>query len=253
MNDKVSIEKVSPKDHPGVVADEIVASINDSIDDHGRCTLALAGGGTPSSVYRLLSRPPRVREIDWTKVQLFWGDERWVPDDHYKSNFLMVQETLLSHIQIPAENVHAIQTNLESPQQAAEAYADEIRKVFGLGQGELPKFDLVLLGLGKDGHIASLFPESSTLDLSGAICHATVAPDDDKMRITLAPDVLINARRLIFIVTGRGKAEVIKRVFEGEESYNQLPAKIYERSQGHVTWFLDTGAALHLQVPTVLG
>jgi 6-phosphogluconolactonase len=250
MSERVAIERIGSRAYASAVADEIVASIGESIEDHGSCSLVLAGGGTPSTIYRLLARPPRASEVSWHNVHLFWGDERWVGGDDNQSNYHMAQETLLSHIRIPAENLHRINTSLESPQHAAAAYEAEIRRVLGCAATDVPVFDLVLLGVGKDGHTASLFPNSEVLEQRGTVCHAVGGPDGHGYRVTLSPDVLVSARRVLFIVTGRGKAEVVKRVLEGSESYRELPAKISERVSGRVTWFLDMEASQELEIQT---
>jgi 6-phosphogluconolactonase len=249
MAGNVSVEIVDQKSFAGVVADEIVASITDSIHDHGRCLIALCGGGTPSNIYRLLARPPRVSDIEWDKVHIFWGDERWVPADHNRSNFRMTQETLLSHINIPAKNIHPVDTSLASAKKSAQVYEEEIRKTAGIKDKEIPVFDLVLLGLGEDGHTASLFPGSKAIagEKKGVIACAVKHPDGDESRVTLAPGVLFSARQILFLVKGEGKSEILKKTLEGEEKVAEIPAQLYRKVSDNVTWFVDSAAATQLE------
>lgn len=243
----VAVEVIEPVLFAGVVADEIVASIGEAIAERGSCSVALAGGSTPGAIYRCLAKPPRVSEVDWPKVNLFLGDERWVPQDDTQSNFKMTHETLVGQILGAGPKVHPIDTSCESPQAGAAAYAKTITGVLG----EKPVFDLVILGIGEDGHTASIFPRSPVIAMSGDLCVAVQHPEDKRFRVTLTPDLLFGARRTIFIVKGEGKADIVRRVIEGSESVEALPAKLYQRSAERVTFFLDSGAALRLSRATV--
>lgn len=243
----VAVEVVEPVLFAGVVADEIVASIGEAIAERGSCSVALAGGSTPGAIYRCLAKPPRVSEVDWPKVNLFWGDERWVPQGDTQSNFKMTHETLLGQILGPGPKVYPIDTSGESPQAGAAAYAKNITDVLG----DKPVFDLVILGIGEDGHTASIFPQSPVIGMTGGLCVAVQHPEDKRFRVTLTPDLLFGARRTIFIVKGEGKADIVRRVIEGSEGVEVLPAKLYRRSEERVTFFLDSGAALRLSRSTV--
>ncbi|MFM1848366.1 MAG: hypothetical protein RL417_1840 [Pseudomonadota bacterium] len=238
----VSVEVVEPVLFAGVVADELVALIGDAIAERGVCTVALAGGSTPGAIYRCLAKPPRVSEVEWSKVHLFWGDERWVPHTDNQSNFKMTQETLLAQIHGAPPQVHPIDTSLPDPESGARAYAEEIRGVLGKD----PVFDLVLLGVGEDGHTASLFPHSPVLREDSVSCAATQHPEDKKARVTLTPGVLRKARRVIFIAKGESKADIVRRVLEGTEEPHALPAKLILTGKEGVEFFLDSGAALRL-------
>ncbi len=246
MSIRASVERVEPGSFAAVVADEIVATILENIEDHGRCSLVLAGGSTPAAIYRLLARPPRVHDIPWENVHLFWGDERWTSAEDSQSNYRMVNETLLSHRKSPSENVHRINTSLAGPEQAAEEYESVVRKFFGLQDQETPVFDLVLLGVGADGHTASIFPGSEVLDDTASICRAVVQPETGSTRITLTPRVLFSGRRILFLVKGRDKAEVVRRIFTGSENDHQLPALLSEKAAERVTWFVCSEAAREL-------
>lgn len=244
----VQIEVVEPVLFAGVVADEIVASIGEAIADRGSCSVALAGGSTPGAIYRCLAKPPRVSEVEWAKVHLFWGDERWVPHSDNQSNFKMTQETLLGQILGAGPKIHPIDTSLANPEEGAAAYTKTITGVLGAE----PIFDLVILGVGEDGHTASIFPHSPVVGMNDGVCVAVEHPEDRKFRVTLTPDVLFfNARRTIFIVKGEAKADIVRRVIEGVEGPEVLPAKLYQRASERVTFFLDSGAALRLGRSTV--
>ncbi len=242
----VTIEVVEPKSFASAVADEIVASIDEILETKERCSLVLAGGRTPSSIYRLLARPPIVREIRWSAMDLFWGDERWVPQNHQHSNYNMVVETLLSQLGGDKPRVFPVDTSLSSPEAGAESYNQTIRAAVPVDSNGIPQFDMVVLGVGEDGHTASLFPGSSVLKQSGGICFPAKQPEDGSDRVTLSSATLCAAKRMIFIVKGESKSEVVKRILEGSESCEALPAKIYEKATGSVTWFLDSAAAKKL-------
>ena len=246
MTIRANVEKVEPGSFAAVVADELVASIFECIEDHGRCTIVLAGGSTPSAIYRLLARPPRVQDIPWQNVHMFWGDERWVPSDDSQSNYRMVCETLLSHHKSPDANVHKVDTSLPNPEEAARQYQSEIQQFFALPPGGTPVFDLVLLGVGADGHTASIFPSSDVIGDRSSLCRAVVMPQGGGDRVTLTPEVLFRARRVLFLVKGRDKADVLRRVFLGNESVEELPAKLYEEAAERVTWFICSEAAREL-------
>jgi 6-phosphogluconolactonase len=240
------VERIEPRIFAGTVADEIIASLNDAISDRGRATLVLAGGKTPSSIYRLLAIPPRVEDLDWSKVWIYLGDERFVPKTDGRSNYKMVHDTFLMQLGSTGPKVFAVDTALESADAAAKAYAKTISEQENLKTGESPVFDLVLLGIGEDGHTASLFPGSALLDKSSQICAACSHPEDQTERITLTPNSIKSARRIAFIVKGEAKAAVVQRVLEGNEDQKALPAMIYREAKGHVTWFLDSEAAMRL-------
>ena len=243
----VAVEVVEPVLFAGVVADEIVALIAEAVGERGRCSVALAGGSTPGAIYRCLAKPPRVSEVDWSKVHLFWGDERWVPHSDNQSNYRMTEETLLGQILGAGPHVHPIDTSLAEPAAGATAYAAEIGKVLG----DDPVFDLVILGIGEDGHTASLFPHSTALHERSLTCVAVQHPEDKKFRVSLTPGALLKARRIMFIAKGESKADIVRRVVEGGESCEVLPAKLLLEAGERVTFFVDSSAALRLQRGTV--
>jgi len=246
-----NVEVIETKLFAAVVADEIVASVNDSLHDHGRCSLVLAGGKTPSVIYRTLAKPPRVGEIDWQKVLIYWGDERWVPKTDMQSNFKMVSETLLSFLPQPGPQVYPVDTSAPTPQNGAASYSALIAKTLNLQPGQAPIFDVVLLGMGEDGHTASIFPHSELLQqqshpAEARICAAVPGPGGEGYRITMVPEVLFSAQRVLFIVRGDNKAAIIKRALEGAEGPLDLPARLFVESKAKVSWFVDSSAAQQL-------
>lgn len=241
----VSIEVVEPKLFAGAVADELSASLAEAIAERGSASIALAGGGTPGATYRLLALPPRVGEIEWEKVNIFWGDERFVPREDAQSNYRLVRETLLDSMPARSPRVFAIDVTAPSPEQAAALYAAQIRQVLGAPPGQIPVFDIVMLGVGVDGHTASLFPGSPLISDAADICAAVARPDGPP-RVTLTPCILFAARRILFLARSEKKADIVRQVLEGGDPAEVVPARMYERAAERVTWFIDSGAARKL-------
>jgi 6-phosphogluconolactonase len=211
----------------------------ETVEEAGRMTVALSGGSTPKHLYSLLASPDYSNQIPWNNVQLFWGDERCVPPDHPESNFRMAQEALLSRIQIPVENIHRMSGEIQ-PQAAAAEYEKELQKFSGFNSGGLPRFDLILLGIGEDGHTASLFPGSDALNDAK---HLVVAPFVAKLnsyRLTLSLPVLNNAANVWFLVTGASKADAVKQVLSAS---SDLPAARVHPVHGKLIWYITRDAA----------
>ncbi len=241
---EANVEIVEPRNFGGDVADELVSLIGEAVAERGSCSIALSGGTTPGSVYRALGHPPRVAEVPWDKVSLFWGDERYVSHSDDQSNYHMVQGTMLSGLAIPPQ-LFPIPTDLSDPEEAARHYEATIRSAIG---GELPLFDIVLLGLGDDGHTASLFPRSPLLrEESDRLVAVATNPKDGVTRITLMPRILMAGRRILFLVSGQAKADVVNRVVKGIGSVDEYPALLFRGVADKVTWYLDSGAARKLQ------
>jgi 6-phosphogluconolactonase len=220
-------------------ADRFSQLVNQSGQDSGRFAVALSGGSTPKHLYSLLASPGYRERIRWNNLHLFWGDERCVPPDHPESNFRMAQEALLSKIKIPPENIHRMRGEQE-PQAAAAEYEKELQKFFGSNSGALPRFDLILLGIGEDGHTASLFPDSDALNESK---HLVVAPFIAKLnsyRLTLTLPVLNNAANVWFLVTGASKADAVKQALSAS---SDLPAARVQPVNGRLIWFIAQDAA----------
>ena len=210
-----------------------------SIREHGSFAIALAGGSTPRRAYELLAEKYK-DTVKWPLVHLFFGDERMVPPDSPESNYRMVNDTLVSRVEIPPENVH--RTIGETiPSESAERYEAELKRFFGTV--DWPRFDLVVLGLGADGHTASLFPGSDVLKEEEKWVVATTQPQKGQDRITLSLRVINHAARVTFIVTGDEKAATLARVLHSEPAKQQLPAQRVRPVNGVLEWLVDRAAA----------
>jgi 6-phosphogluconolactonase len=222
-------------------ADESFRVMQSAIAERGRFAVALAGGHTPAKMYVLWAREHiHDAEIPWDRVHLFWSDERYVPSDDPLSNYRMTKETLLAHVPIPPANVHPMPTEIAPPDKAAAAYEADLRQFFG---PEPPEFDLQLLGLGVEGHVASLFPGSPVLEEKKAWVAAVTAPAEPPLRLTLTPVVLNRARNTFFLVAGENKRAILAALRnEPDSKPSQYPAGRI-RPSGPVVWFLDQAAA----------
>lgn len=212
----------------------VVDCAADAIAARGRFTLALSGGSTPRPLYEWLATDEGRDQIDWARVHLFWGDERGVPPDHADSNYRLARETLLDHVPIPAAQIHRIHGE-DDPETAASAYEQTLRELSADG------LDLVLLGLGRDGHTASLFPNRP----AGRETSRWVVADQDptgRARITLTPPAINAARTVAFIVTGADKALVLQAVREGPVAPDLLPAQRIGPPHGRLVWIVDHAA-----------
>jgi len=214
----------------------------EAVDSRGRFSVALSGGSTPSALYGLLTEERYRAQIPWAQVHLFWGDERCVPPDHPDSNYRLANETLISHVPIPSANVYRVRGELE-PELAARAYEKTLQEFFC---GPRTRFDLVLLGLGEDGHIASLLPGSGALRERERLAVAIAARYQDRPvhRVTLTLPALNTARQVLFLVTGSAKAGIVQVVLEGPEG--RLPAQQIRPTAGQTIWMLDREAASQL-------
>lgn len=221
---------------------EFARLANQSVSTGGRFSVALSGGSTPKGLYSLLLTPEFRDQIPWTRVHLFWGDERCVPPDHPESNYGMVHETLLSKVPIPEENVYRMKGERD-PQAAADEYELILRRSFQLSEGDLPRFDLILLGLGEDGHTASLFPHSDALRETKRLVTAVYVPELKSYRLTLTLPVLNNAADVFFLVAGKSKAGILRDVLQGKDGSENLPAQRIRPQLGRVVWLVDQAAA----------
>lgn len=203
-------------------------------------SIALAGGTTPKRVYELLASGQFEDRIDWSRVHLFFGDERCVPPTHSDSNYRMAHDALISKVPIPPRNVHRIKAELP-PAQAAEAYEQELKQFFP--NVTWPRFDLVFLGMGADGHAASLFPDSEALRENSKWVVATKEPRSGQDRITLTLPVLNNAAGVLFLVTGQNKAQRLREVLRSDQDTKSLPAGLIRPAKGTIEWLVDAAAA----------
>lgn len=224
-------------------AQQILALSQEKIETKGSFNLALSGGVTPKGVYTMMGGPSYRGEFNWEKIHLFWGDERWVPSDHPLSNYHMVAEALLTKADIPIENIHPIRTQEKTAEDSASLYEKELNSFFGLKAGEFPEFDLILLGMGRDGHIASLFPNDKALSVSGKGVTAARPRDLDQARVTLTLPAINHSDNIMILVSGREKSEAIQKVFQEHEAGPELPVQKILAPHGKVSWLLDQGAA----------
>jgi 6-phosphogluconolactonase len=217
-------------------AREFAARAEEAIEERGRFAVVLAGGSTPETMYGILARD-YIDGIDWSKVYVFFGDERSVPPHHEDSNLKMASEVLLDHV--PVANVHRIRGEL-SPEEAADAYEEELRTFFQTE--DVPRFDLILLGIGADGHTASLFPWTTALEVHDRWVVANPVPRLGTTRITLTVPVINAALAVYFLVEGEDKAEALREVLEGDADPRAYPAKLVQPPGGQ-EWMVDQSAA----------
>ncbi len=220
-------------------AQEVARLAAEAVSKTGRFSVALSGGSTPKYLFPLLADSSRF-SIPWKQTYIFWGDERHVPPDNPESNFRMANETLLSRVPVPAENVFRVHAE-EDAEVAAKKYEEDIQKSFGLAPGQFPRFDLILLGMGPDGHTASLFPGSAALKETHRLVVANWVEKFHSYRITFTYPVLNHAAWVVFIVTGAEKASAVKQVLAG--SGDGPPAKLVRPTDGKLIWLLDRAAA----------
>ena len=224
-------------------AARFVAAAEDAIASRGQFIVALSGGSTPRDTYRQLATEALVSRVMWSRVQVLWGDERCVPPDHMESNYRMARDTLLDRVPVPAGNVHRI-LGEDAPTSAAEAYEATLRALLRTPAGA--RIDLVLLGLGEDGHTASLFPGSAAVHEQTRWVLAARASAASMWRITLTPAVINAAAEVLFLVSGGAKAAILRRVLEGPRRLQELPAQAIAPSNGRVRWCVDAAAAADL-------
>ena len=223
-----------------------------SIAANGRFTVALSGGSTPKTMHTLLAAAPYAESIDWSKVFIFFGDERCVPPDHPDSNYRMALETLLSKVAIPTENIYRMHAE-DEPQEAAEAYNSDLQKFFGLAEAggpspeSFPRLDLIFLGMGPDGHTASLFPGTAALEERSKAVTANYIPKLDANRITLTAPTINQAAHIVFLIEGESKASALYEVLEGEYQPQVYPSQLIRPTQGQLTFLLDSAAAANLK------
>lgn len=214
--------------------DVAVESIKSAIAGHGRATVVLSGGSTPKPLYASLIDA----DLPWEKVFVFWGDERYVPHDHEKSNVRMTRETWLNHVPIPDENVFPMPTSAEDPATDAANYEATLKKFFACKEGEVPALDFVLQGMGDDGHTASLFPHTDALDVRDRLI--TVGNHDGEPRITFTVPLIRAGRQVVFLVAGDNKQTALSQVFSSTADDHTYPSKLIQPADP--LWLLDAAA-----------
>ncbi len=219
------------------LAEYLIKKINNKIIIGEHFNLSLSGGNTPKLFYSTLARSPFKENVSWEKVDIFWGDERCVLPDDEESNYRMTEFHLLDKVRIRQKNIHRI-IGESNPALEAKRYSEEIKKIVGVDKNSLPVFDFVLLGLGEDGHTASLFPGQNLTNVYENICG--VGNKEGQLRISLTHDVICNSKDINFLVTGKEKANVVKEIIK---EHKNLPAGSIKPKDGELNWWLDQDAA----------
>ena len=228
----------SPLELFEAAAAEFTAQASESVRARGRFTVALSGGSTPRSLYALLATRP---SIPWDKICFFWSDERHVPPDHPDSNYRMANESLLSKVPARPDSIFRVRAEEKDADAAAQQYEQTLQLFFHLSSGDVPRFDLILLGLGPDGHTASLFPETSALNERHRLVVANWVEKFNAHRITFTFPVLNQAACVIFLVSGPDKSPILRQVFE--DSSANLPSQHVRPTNGRLLWLVDKAAA----------
>jgi 6-phosphogluconolactonase len=231
-------------------AHRFVSAANTAIASRGEFIVALSGGSTPRSVYACLATDPFASSVDWSRVHFLWGDERCVPPVHESSNYRMARESLLDHVPVSESNVHRIMGEVD-PVDAAATYERVLRTLLRTPTGPpqtapARRLDLVLLGLGNDGHTASLFPGSASLDAATQWVAAAYVEAVSMWRVTLTPVVINAAAEIVFVVSGAGKAAIVREVLEGPHRPHALPAQLISPIDGRLAWLIDEPASAEL-------
>ena len=250
MSTSVEIRVLTtPQELFGAAAEEVVRTAQEAVADRGRFTIALSGGSTPKSLFNLLASNARTT-LPWDKMFFFWGDERHVAPTDPDSNFRMADEAMLSKIPVAPGNIFRIEAENPDASAAAAAYEKTLRKFFQLGSDGVPRFDLILLGMGPDGHTASLFPLTAALQEKSRLVVANWVEKLKTNRLSLTLPVLNAARCVTFLVSGTDKAVVLKSVLEEAVPGEQYPAKMVRPTDGKLVWLLDRAAASALSAKT---
>jgi 6-phosphogluconolactonase len=233
----------TPQELFSAAAEEVVRTATEAVSQRGRFTIALSGGSTPKQLYNLLATNARTT-LPWDRMYFFWGDERHVPPTDPDSNYRMVEEAMLSKVPVPASNVFRLRAENPDAGAVAEEYEKTLRKFFQTGSTEVPRFDLILLGMGPDGHTASLFPGTAALQEKSRLVVANWVEKLKTNRLSLTLPVLNAGRCVMFLVSGTDKASVLRTVVEDKNaSGEQYPAKLVQPTDGTLLWIIDRAAA----------
>ena len=222
--------------------DVMVFNLKEAIAQRDRATVVLSGGSTPKPLYASMAKA----DLPWDKIYVFWGDERYVPHDHEKSNVRMVREVWLNQVSIPEENVFPMPTGASDPEADAVEYAETLKAFFQTGSGEFPAFDFVLQGMGDDGHTASLFPGTEALDVRDRL--VTVGNHDGEPRITFTVPLINQGRKVVFLVAGENKQEALSQVFSEDADPYVYPSKFIDPASG-AHWLMDAAAGKGVPKP----
>ncbi len=237
----------TPQELFAAAGEEVIRVANEAVSARGRFTIALSGGSTPKSLYNLLATNARTA-LPWEKTFFFWGDERHVPPTDPESNYRMAQEAMLSKVPVPTANVFRLAGENPDAASVAKDYEATLRKFFQLEPAQIPAFDLILLGMGPDGHTASLFPGTDGLKEKSRLVIANWVEKLKTYRLSFTLPVLNAAHYVAFLVSGTDKASALKNVLEENVSGEQYPAKLVNPSNGKLIWFIDRAAASDLSL-----
>jgi 6-phosphogluconolactonase len=242
-----TLQILSSKRELGQAVASLVAGLSaQAVSDRGRFTVALSGGSLPKIVCPPLVSEPWRSQIDWSAWHVFWADERCVPLDHPDSNYYLARQQLFDQVKISAAQIYPIDDSFE-PEITAKAYEAVLKEFFKPGPGRPPRFDLILLGMGEDGHTASLFPDHPLLDeTSRWVAPVFDSPKPPPERITLTLPVINQARHVAFVTAGAGKADVLAQMLASDELAEKLPAQLVRPTEGELFWFMDEAAAAKL-------
>jgi 6-phosphogluconolactonase len=229
------------------VAGEFVHAVREASSAGNDLYVALSGGSTPQRLFRDLARPSFRDNINWTMVQLFWGDERCVPPDNEQSNYRMTRLALLDEINIPEENVHRIHGEAD-PEQEAKHYSGVLRDTVPLARQGWPQFDWIFLGMGEDGHTASLFPGADTLKVRDKLCVVATHPQSGQHRISMTLPVLNQAKRISFLITGSKKRAIVNGIMADAQAEKHYPSAMIQPLDGRLEWYIDLDAGADLPV-----
>lgn len=229
-------------------AEVVSRHVDEALQNKRTFALVLSGGSTPKRLYTLMGTNPSLRaRFPWDRIHFFWGDERHVPPDHPESNYRVANEAIFSNVPVPPMNIHRVLSENPDANEAARLYTQELSAHFHLEQGELPRFDCVLLGMGPDGHTASLFPGTLALGEKHRPVVANWIDKFQSFRITLTAPVLNHAKLIVFLVSGAEKAPALRDVLEGVETPGRLPAQLIRPIHGRILWIVDRAAASLLE------
>lgn len=219
--------------------DLVLEKFHQAVAERHTFTLALSGGSTPKPLYEAMA----TQDLPWDKIQVFWGDERYVPSDHPDSNEGMARKAWLNRVPLPAANIHAIPTDAADPAIAAQRYEQHLQQVFQIQSGDVPALDVILLGMGDDGHTASLFPHTEALEVRDRLI--TVGNKDGQLRITFTVPLINQARCVIFMVAGASKQTALTQIFAPDGDSATYPSRLIH-PQGELWWLLDEAAGQNL-------
>lgn len=225
-------------------AELFVKSAREAVQQNGRFTLALTGGSSPVQLYDLLAQQPYMEQVPWEKTFVFWGDERWVPLTDDRSNARMAMETILNKVPVPAAQIYPMWEDGKEPEEFANKYEQLLKEHFSQ---QAPRFDLILLGMGDDGHTASLFPGTAVLHETSRLVQAYYLEPQSMYRITLTAPLINQANKVCFLTFGSNKAPALHEVLEGERNPEKYPSQLIQPENGELIWLVDESAASKLK------